>query len=146
MAATYYKLDGGAQVAGTTISVSTAGSHTIEFWSVDVAGNAETHKTASFTITTPAPAPVTDTYTVRLHVGGSATRGRTAVLTNTTGTRFTAVVGRGGTAVFHSVPAGTYRLSVVYSTSERYVRTVVVRAPRGDDDSREMRHLQYLSR
>jgi len=56
VAATYYKLDGAAQVAGTTIATSAIGSHTIEFWSVDVAGNTETpHKNASFTITAPVP-------------------------------------------------------------------------------------------
>ncbi len=55
VANTYYKLNGGAQMTGTSINVATVGSHTIEFWSVDVAGNAETHKTASFTITAPVP-------------------------------------------------------------------------------------------
>jgi len=56
---TYYRLDGGAQTAGTTINVGTVGSHTIEFWSTDAAGNAETHKTATFVITAPVPAPDT---------------------------------------------------------------------------------------
>jgi hypothetical protein len=57
VAGTYYRLDGAAQVAGTTIATSAIGSHTIEFWSVDVAGNTETHKTAAFAISAP-PAPV----------------------------------------------------------------------------------------
>lgn len=55
VANTYYRLDGGVQTSGTTISVSTLGSHSIEFWSVDVAGNTEAHKTASFTVTAPVP-------------------------------------------------------------------------------------------
>lgn len=59
VASTYFVLDGGAQSAGTSINVSTLGSHTIEFWSVDVAGNAELHKTAAFTVT--APVVVADT-------------------------------------------------------------------------------------
>ena len=59
VANTYYKVDGGAQVAGTSIAVSTLGAHTIEFWSVDVAGNVEAHKTASFTVTAPVPVDVT---------------------------------------------------------------------------------------
>ena len=46
VAATYYKLDGGAQTAGTSITTSALGAHTLEFWSVDVAGNAEVQKTA----------------------------------------------------------------------------------------------------
>ena len=57
VAATYYKLDGGTQVAGTSVTVTAVGSHTLEFWSVDVAGNIEAHKTATFTITAPVPTP-----------------------------------------------------------------------------------------
>ena len=50
--ATHYILDGGTEATGTVVTVSTLGSHTLEFWSVDVAGNAETpHQTASFTVT-----------------------------------------------------------------------------------------------
>lgn len=55
---TYYRLDGAAQVAGTTVLVSTAGSHTLEFWSEDVAGNVETHHFASFTVQPLPPATV----------------------------------------------------------------------------------------
>ena len=56
VAATYYKLDGGAQVTGTSINVTAVGAHSIEFWSVDVKGNVESpHKTAAFTITAPVP-------------------------------------------------------------------------------------------
>jgi len=63
VAHTYYILNGAAQVEGTTISLGTVGSYTLEFWSVDAAGNVEAHKTVSFTVTAPAPvdtaAPVT---------------------------------------------------------------------------------------
>jgi|GEM_PF-6691476 len=55
VAATYYKLDG-VQSAGTSISTSAIGSHTLEFWSVDAAGNVESHKTVSFTILRPVVA------------------------------------------------------------------------------------------
>ena len=41
VAATYYKVDGGPQQAGTTVSISTEGVHLLEFWSVDNAGNVE---------------------------------------------------------------------------------------------------------
>ena len=51
VAHTYYKLDGGAQAEGTTIAVSTVGSHTLEFWSVDMAGNTELHHFVSFAVT-----------------------------------------------------------------------------------------------
>lgn len=51
VATTYYKLDGGAQTAGSTASTSVLGAHSLEYWSVDNAGNAESpHKTASFTV------------------------------------------------------------------------------------------------
>lgn len=57
VAHTYYILNGAAQVEGATIDLSTVGSYTLEFWSVDAAGNAEAHKTVAFAITAPAPAP-----------------------------------------------------------------------------------------
>ncbi|HEY5539839.1 MAG TPA: cytochrome c3 family protein, partial [Coriobacteriia bacterium] len=84
VAATYYKVDGGAQSTGTTITVSTAGSHTLEFWSVDVAGNVEApHDFVTFTVidsiapttTSDALATYTDSATIQLtatdNVGGS---------------------------------------------------------------------------
>jgi hypothetical protein len=42
--ATYYALDGTAQQAGTTVVIGGDGVHTLEYWSVDHAGNVETHK------------------------------------------------------------------------------------------------------
>ncbi len=54
--ATYFTLDGGVQTAGTTINVTAPGAHTIQFWSVDAAGNIEARTSASFTITVPVPA------------------------------------------------------------------------------------------
>jgi len=139
VAATYYKLDGGAQVSGSTINVTAVGSHTVEFWSVDVAGNAELHKTVSFTITAPVPVPdpdpTTDTYTVTLRVSSDNTRGRTATLTNTvTGEKFTTVVARRGLVVFTEVPAGAYSLSVNMKRGDRFIRNVTVSAPDSVDD------------
>jgi hypothetical protein len=53
VATTWFRVNGGAQTPGTTIpTISTPGDYTIEFWSVDNAGNIELpHKTASFTVT-----------------------------------------------------------------------------------------------
>lgn len=73
VANTYYKLDGGAQVTGTSITTSVLGAHAIEFWSVDVAGNAEAYKTASFTVTAP---PVASGTTTTLGIRASYNRDR----------------------------------------------------------------------
>src|SRR5664280_986141 len=48
--ATYYMLDGGAQTAGTVITVSAAGPHLLQFWSVDAAGNVEATHMVFFTV------------------------------------------------------------------------------------------------
>ena len=77
VATTYYKVDGGAQTAGKAIAVSTLGAHTISFWSVDVAGNIESAKTASFTITAVTPpvdatAPVTTSDALASYVASAA--------------------------------------------------------------------------
>jgi pimeloyl-ACP methyl ester carboxylesterase len=47
----HHRLDGGMDTIGAIVSTSALGSHTLESWSVDLAGNEETpHKTASFTV------------------------------------------------------------------------------------------------
>lgn len=58
VAHTYYRLDGAAQVEGTSIQVSSVGAHELEFWSSDVAGNVETHRFASFSVSALPPATV----------------------------------------------------------------------------------------
>jgi hypothetical protein len=64
VAATYYILDGGAQQTGNTVTVSTIGTHTLQYWSKDAAGNVETRKSVTFSVTTPpdttAPATTSD--------------------------------------------------------------------------------------
>jgi hypothetical protein len=57
VAATYYILDGGAKQTYTgTIGVTTAGTHTLKFWSVDKVTNDEAPKTVTFTVVVPRPA------------------------------------------------------------------------------------------
>lgn len=57
---TYYRVDAGIIMVGETAVITTAGAHTIEFWSVDQNGITETpHKTANFTITADTTPPVT---------------------------------------------------------------------------------------
>lgn len=55
LAATKYRLDGGAVTIGTSVVVSASGNHTIEYWSVDDAGNEEAAKTYAFGIDVAAP-------------------------------------------------------------------------------------------
>jgi putative cell wall-binding protein len=51
VAATYYSLDGaGARAYAGGIRVNEAGTHTLRYWSVDVAGNAEAMQTVGFEI------------------------------------------------------------------------------------------------
>ncbi len=61
VASTYYRLNGGPQTVGTTVNVATIGSHSLEFWSVDVQGNIEAHHAVGFSITAP-PEPKTTTF------------------------------------------------------------------------------------
>jgi len=57
VASTYYKFDGVPQVAGTSVTTSNVGAHTLVFWSVDKAGNMEAAKSVAFTVASP-PATV----------------------------------------------------------------------------------------
>ncbi|MDH3328701.1 MAG: hypothetical protein OEM01_05655 [Desulfobulbaceae bacterium] len=57
---TLYQLDGGSITNGSSITVSTPGPHTLEFWTVDQSGRVETpHKTANFTVIEDTTPPVT---------------------------------------------------------------------------------------
>ena len=55
VAQTYYILDGGAQQTGTIAPVAGEGAHTLQFWSVDKAGNVEAPQTQTFLIDLHAP-------------------------------------------------------------------------------------------
>jgi hypothetical protein len=76
VANTYYRVDGGAQTAGTVITIappaSGSAAHTIQFWSVDWAGNIEAVRTASFTITVHDTTPPTTTSNARPFYGATA--------------------------------------------------------------------------
>lgn len=41
VAATYYKVNGGAQQTGASVTLTTSGTHTVSYWSTDWAGNTE---------------------------------------------------------------------------------------------------------
>ncbi len=53
--ATHYILDGKPSQSGTSVAISGDGIHTLEYWSVDKAGNAEKHKTVEVKIDGTSP-------------------------------------------------------------------------------------------
>src|SRR5262249_54674570 len=53
--ATYYILDNGSQQSGNALTISTQGIHTLKFWSVDKAGNAESEKSVQVQIDLTPP-------------------------------------------------------------------------------------------
>src|SRR3954464_6839016 len=55
VAATHYRIDGGDAQTGTQVSLSDEGVHSLEYWSVDRAGNAEVHKTVTVRIDKSSP-------------------------------------------------------------------------------------------
>jgi hypothetical protein len=55
VAATHYRIDGGNAQTGTQVSLSDEGVHSLEYWSVDRAGNAEAHKTVTVRIDKSSP-------------------------------------------------------------------------------------------
>lgn len=63
VAVTYWSLDGAAATAGRVIRVpqpaSGTATHDLRFWSIDAAGNVESPKTKSFTVTADLVPPVT---------------------------------------------------------------------------------------
>lgn len=59
--ATYYKLDGGATTEYTGPVTLSEGTHTVEYWSVDCAGNEESHKTSPQLVVDTTPPTVTIT-------------------------------------------------------------------------------------
>jgi hypothetical protein len=131
VAGTFFRLDGGPDTAGSTVTVTTPGPHELEFWSVDRAGNEETpHKTATFTLVLPAPTVTSFTPTsgpvgTSVTISGTAFSGATAVRFNGTAagyvvnsaTQVTATVPAGATsgAISVTTPAGIGTSTTSYS-------------------------------
>jgi hypothetical protein len=96
VAHTYYVLDSDPQAEGLSVSTSALGTHTLEFWSVDVAGNIETpHNTVTFEVTAP-PVPTPDTIAPTTSSDAVATYVGSASVT------LTAVDNAGGSGVDHT--------------------------------------------
>jgi large repetitive protein len=55
VAATHYTVNGGSTQTGTSVTFSAEGTYDLEVWSVDNAGNVESHKSAQVLIDTSAP-------------------------------------------------------------------------------------------
>lgn len=56
VAATYFTVNGGAQQTGSSVILTEEGTHTLEYWSVDFAGNAERPYTVTVHVDKTAPA------------------------------------------------------------------------------------------
>jgi pimeloyl-ACP methyl ester carboxylesterase len=101
VAATYYKIDSGAQAVGTLISVaapvSGVATHTISFWSVDSAGNVETAHAATFVVSSYDVTPPTTTSNAVSSYNGTATIALTA--TDNSG-------GSGVAATYYKIDSG----------------------------------------
>lgn len=57
---TYFTIDGGSLSVGTEVLTAIEGTHTVQYWSVDLARNTETTNTATFTVDRTAPVTTTD--------------------------------------------------------------------------------------
>ncbi len=55
VAATHYRVDRGDEQTGTSVSITAEGVHTLEYWSVDGAGNTEDRKTVAVRIDRTPP-------------------------------------------------------------------------------------------
>ena len=67
VAETWWSFDGGAPRQGTVLSTTKPGAHTLEFWSVDKAGNKEPPVTKSFTVLTATRLSITSDHTSIVH-------------------------------------------------------------------------------
>jgi hypothetical protein len=68
VAATHYRVDGGATQTGNVVTVSTYGLHMLTFWSVDAVGNIESAHTVSLMVNDTIP-PTTVSNSVSAYVG-----------------------------------------------------------------------------
>jgi len=143
---TDYQLDGGAITAypGAAFTVSAPGSHSVKYWSVDKAGNIETAKTVTFSISSPTTTALASnlnpsfvgqsvklTATVTPTLGGTPT-GTVTFYNGTTSLGTGALSGGVATLSTTALPAGALTLKATYagagnflgSTSSGFSQTV----------------------
>jgi hypothetical protein len=125
---TYYTLDGGSTTAySAPFVVSTPGSHTLKFWSVDWAGNTEAKTTKTFSIVSPTTAvlvatpnpsllgqTVTMTATITATVSGTPT-GSVTFWNGATNLGTSALSGGVATISTTALPAGLLTLQASYN-------------------------------
>ncbi len=125
VAATYYTVDAGAQETySAPFTVSTAGAHTLTYWSVDNAGNVEPSHTLAFTINL---APVITSFTPMSGVAGNS-----VVITGTNFTGATYVRFNGASTSF-TVNSATQITATVPSKGS--TGTIAVTTPAGTGTS-----------
>lgn len=88
VAQTYYKVDGGATVTSNVATVDTLGTHSLEFWSMDAAGNVETTKVVNFDV-------VAATYTITSNAGANGVITSSKTVTAGTDASFTIAANTG---------------------------------------------------
>ncbi len=133
---TYYTLDGGSTTAySAPFVVSTPGSHTIGFWSVDWAGNTEAKTTKTFSIVSPTTAvlvatpnpsllgkTVTMTATITATVSGTPT-GSVTFWNGATNLGTSALSGGVATISTTALPAGLLTLQASYNGATYFKTT-----------------------
>lgn len=133
VAHTYYVLDSAAQAEGTSVSTPVLGTHTLEFWSVDTSGNAESpHKSVGFTVAA-APVVVVKNYTCsyKLKLKKAQRKSARATLKNSaTGKSYTVKLSKKGVATFKNIPGGKYRLSAKAKTHFKFKAKTVWVGPK----------------
>jgi len=134
---TYYEIDGGSQstYSGSAFTVSALGSHSVKYWSVDAAGNTETAKINTFSISSPTTAalvatpnpsllgqPVTMTATVTATLSGTPTGSVT--FWNGATNLGTGTLSAGMASLTTSaLPAGNLTLQVSYAGAGNFLAT-----------------------
>ncbi|MBI5122304.1 carboxypeptidase regulatory-like domain-containing protein [Candidatus Roizmanbacteria bacterium] len=128
IANTYFTVDGGTQQTYTVpFEVSSAGNHTITYWSVDNSGVPETHSTKNFTIYSNQAPYVNPLSGGSVNVGQAYTENGS--FTDSDSTSWTAIVDYGegaGPEALIINPDKTFTLNHQYNTAGSYTVTVVV--------------------
>jgi hypothetical protein len=136
VAATYYTVDGGTTTLyGGSFTISTVGTHTLDYWSVDVAGNTEkgnvdTFQVASATTSTltssPNPSVSGTAVTLKATVAGTDAGTPTGTVSFTSGsTQLGTVTLSGGSATLTTskLPIGSDVVYFIFSGTANWLNS-----------------------